>query len=76
MKKLTFRTPSSGRPLLDLVSYGRGGPGGLTPTQVEHVRRTVRRVPEVMVKVLSRGGQDLKSVAKHIDYIDRHGDLP
>jgi hypothetical protein len=77
MTKLMYRVPGGEAPLLDLVSYGRGGPASqLTPTQVEHIRRTVRRVPEVMVKVLSSGGQDLKSVGKHIDYIDRHGKLP
>lgn len=55
----------------------QGGPSGqLTPAQVEHIRRTVRHVPEVMVKVLSKGGQDLRSVGKHVDYIDRHGKLP
>ncbi len=76
MKKLTFRAPG-GTPLLDVVSYGRGGPAvQLTPAQVEHIRRTVRRVPEVMVKVLSSGGQDLKSIGKHVEYIDRHGKLP
>jgi len=36
--------------MLDIVSYGRGGKS-LTPAQKELVARTVRRVPEVMVKV-------------------------
>src|SRR5271166_5602215 len=66
-----------GRLLLDLVSYGRRGPGQtyrLSPAQVEHIARTVRRVPEVMVKV-SGGGQSAKAVLAHFKYIDRHGDL-
>jgi hypothetical protein len=37
-------------PILDIVSYGRGGKS-LTPAQKEHISLTVRRVPEVMVKV-------------------------
>src|SRR5258706_8039756 len=66
-----------GRPLLDLVSYGRRGPGRtdrLSPAQVEQIARTVRRVPEVMVKV-SGGGASAKGVLAHLKYIDRHGDL-
>lgn len=75
MRKQTFKTPG-GKALLDLVSYGRGGPNvELTPTQVEHIRRTVLRVPEVMVKVLNRGSGDLKAVARHLDYLQRHGKL-
>ncbi len=65
------------RPLLDLVSYGRRGPGQtdrLSPAEVEHIARTVRRAPEVMVKV-SGGGQSAKAVLAHLKYIDRHGDL-
>jgi hypothetical protein len=65
--------------LLDIVSYGRGGPrengGRLTPEQVEQIRRTVQRVPEVMVKVLPRASNDLKAAGKHLDYISRYGRL-
>ncbi|MEQ1582191.1 MAG: relaxase/mobilization nuclease domain-containing protein [Steroidobacteraceae bacterium] len=64
-------------PLLNLVSYGRHGPGRvdrLSPAQVEQIARTVRRVPEVMVKV-SGGGTSPKAVAAHLRYIDRHGKL-
>jgi hypothetical protein len=78
MPKRVFRI-REGEPLLDIVSYGRGGPrgssGGLTAAQVEQVRRTVQRVPEVMVKVLPRGSHDLKAVGKHLDYIGRKGAL-
>jgi len=66
-----------GRLLLDLVSYGRRGPGQtdrLSPVQIEHIARTVRRVPEVMVKV-SGGGTSAKAFLAHFKYIDRHGDL-
>jgi HAMP domain-containing protein len=58
--------------LFDLVSYGRRGPGRrdrLSPGEIAQVARTVRRTPEVMVKVLSRGGQDLKAVGRHLDYL-------
>jgi len=59
-------------PLFDLRSYARRGPGRrdrLTNDEVAQVSRTVRRTPEVMVKVLSRGSQDLKAVARHFDYL-------
>lgn len=66
-------------PLLDIVSHGRGGPretgGRLTPAQVEQIRRTVQRVPEVVVKVLPRDSNDLKAAGKHLDYIGRYGEL-
>ena len=69
-----------GNPLLDIVSYGSGSPhensSRLTPGQVEQIRRTVQRVPEVMVKVLPRASNDLKAAGKHLDYISRYGNLP
>jgi hypothetical protein len=67
-----------GRPLLDIASYARKGPDRrdrLSPAEVAHISRTVRRVPEVMVKVLSRGSNDASAVAKHIGYIGRYGEL-
>src|SRR6185503_593160 len=75
-RKITDVTSS--RPLLDLVSLGRKGPGRrdrLSLLDIEHVRRTVERTPEVMVKVLSKGGQDAKAVRRHLDYLSRRGDL-
>lgn len=68
---------STGRPLLDIASYARRGPNAepLTPSQLEQIRRTARRVPEVVVKVLPRGSNDLKAAGKHLDYIGRHGEL-
>ncbi len=65
-------SPQYGEPLFDLASYARLGPGRrdrLSPGEIAQISRTVRRVPEVMVKVLSRGGQDLKAVGRHIDYL-------
>ncbi len=61
-----------GQPLLEISSYARRGPGRrdhLSPAEIERVARTVRRTPEVMIKVLSRGGQDLKAVRRHLDYL-------
>jgi hypothetical protein len=66
-------------PLLDVVSYGRGGPrenhGRFTHEQIEQIRRTVQGVPEVMVKVLPRASNDLKAAGQHVDYIARYGRL-
>src|SRR5256885_5044821 len=60
--------------LLDLASYGRRGPGHrpLMKAEIEHVSRTVRRVPEVMIKV-SGGARTLRGVRSHLDYIGREG---
>ncbi|HEY1891701.1 MAG TPA: relaxase/mobilization nuclease domain-containing protein [Steroidobacteraceae bacterium] len=62
------------RPLLDVVSYGRSGPGlrPLSKAEVSHIARTVRRAPEVVVKV-SGGARSLRGVAQHLDYIGREG---
>jgi hypothetical protein len=67
-----------GRPLLDIASYARRGPGRrdrLSPEEIEHISLTVHRAPEVMVKVLTRGGQDLKSIQRHLAYLNRKGEL-
>ena len=65
MPKRIFRLPTEGVPLLDIVSLGRRGPHGaggrLTAEQIEQIRRTVQRAPEVMVKVLGRNSKDRKS---------------
>jgi Relaxase/Mobilisation nuclease domain len=66
------------RPLLDLASYARRGPGRrdhLSQGEIELIGRTVRRTPEVMVKVLSRGGQDVKAIGRHLSYLSRGGEL-
>jgi hypothetical protein len=73
----TFRLPQ-GEPLLNIASYARGGPHAaipLTPARVEQIRRTVRRTPEAVVKVLPRNSNDLKAAGKHLDYVGRHGEL-
>jgi len=65
--------PLGDYPFLDLASYGRWGPGRdqfLLPAQIEHIARTVRRTPEVMVKI-SGGGQSDKAVAAHFKYLNR-----
>jgi hypothetical protein len=67
-----------GKPLLDIASYARKGPGRrdqLSPAEIQLIARTVRRTPEVMVKVLTRGGQDLRAVRRHVEYLDRKGEL-
>jgi hypothetical protein len=66
------------RPLLDIVSHGRGGPKGsirLSADQIAAIDRTVRRVPEAMVKVLPKDSNNLRSVARHLNYIGRYGKL-
>jgi len=67
-----------GPAFLDIVSYGRGGPGnsfGLSRAQIEQIARTVGRTPEVVLKVLPKASNSAGSIQKHIDYIGRHGDL-
>lgn len=67
-----------GRPLLDIRSVARRGPGRqdrLSPDELALIGRTVGRTPEVMVKVLSKDSNDLGSVVRHLNYIGRHGDL-
>src|SRR5580704_10915252 len=75
MKKriIDLREEGSSPVLLDIVSYGRGGKP-LTPAQKEHIGLTVRRVPEVMVKV-SGGARTVAGVEQHMDYIGREGKL-
>jgi len=68
------RTPEGA--LFDLLSFARHGPGRrdrLSPAELHQIARTVRRTPEVMIKVLPRGANDLAAVRKHLDYIGRKG---
>jgi hypothetical protein len=76
MKKRTVRLPRSneGGMLLDIVSYGRGGPKSLPRDQRDYVARTVHRVPEVVVKV-SGGARTLAGVARNLRYVARSGKL-
>lgn len=67
-----------GRALLDIGSFARHGPGRrdrLSPEELALIGRTVRRTPEVMVKVLSKDSNNLRSVAGHLNYIGRRGEL-
>ena len=70
--------PGTGRlSELDLVSYGRRGrhtPLQFSRAQLDQIGRTVRGVPEVMVKV-SGEGKSAAAVKAHLSYIDRHGKL-
>ena len=72
--------PSQGysEPPFDLLSYARRGPGRrvhLSPAEIDHVARTVRRTPEVMVKVLPKSANTLAAVRRHLGYIGRRGEL-
>jgi hypothetical protein len=65
--------PDLDEPLLDVVSLARRGPSGrLSPEEVALVGRTLRRVPEVIVKVSGGAGSSVGALA-HLKYIDRHG---
>jgi len=67
-----------GTPILDLTSYARPGLSRrdrMSAAEIDHITRTARRVPEVVVKVLTHGRQDLKGVQRHLAYLGRRGDL-
>lgn len=77
MAGTVLRVPREGRTLLDIFSAARAGPPGsarFTPAQVEQISRTVRRVPEVLVKV-SGGATRVGAVSAHLSYISRRGQL-
>jgi Relaxase/Mobilisation nuclease domain len=76
MSRRPFRLPSEGWPFLEIGSLGRSAPSGgrLSAAQIEQIRRTVRRTPEVMVKVTG-GGTKAGAVAAHFAYISRKGKL-
>jgi hypothetical protein len=64
-------------PLLDLVSYGRRVPAhrpALTQAEVAHATRTIRGVPEVVIKV-SGGARTVRGVAAHLEYLKTRADL-
>src|SRR5207248_11141326 len=50
-------------------------PARLSPDENERMTRTGNRTPGVMVKVLRRGGQDLKAVGRHLAYLNRDGEM-
>lgn len=67
-----------GRPLFNVASYARRGPGRrdrVSPAEIAQIARTVRRVPEAIVKVLPKGSNNLASVRGHVGYIGRYGEL-
>jgi hypothetical protein len=67
-----------GRPLLDIASYARRGPGRrdrLSPAEIAQIARTVRRVPEAVLKVLPKDSSNFTSITRHVGYIGRYGDL-
>jgi hypothetical protein len=69
---------ANSRPLFDLFSFARRGPGRrdhLSPGEIQQVARTVRRTPEVMVKVLPKSANTLAAVRKNLEYIGRRGEL-
>jgi hypothetical protein len=77
MGRRPVRIPGAGHPLLDIHSGGRAGPAtwrSFSPAEVQQIARTVRRTPEVMVKVTG-GGTKRGAVSAHLDYISRHGEL-
>ena len=71
MAKRFLDVPSTGRLAeLDLVSYGRRGrhtPLQFSSAQLEQIGRTIRGVPEVMVKV-SGGGKSADAAQAHFAY--------
>jgi len=63
-----------GQPLLDIASYARSTQRPLTPNHRLQIALTIRRAPEVMVKV-SGGARSIGGVEAHLAYISRHGAL-
>jgi hypothetical protein len=77
LTRRVIRLPSDGPRLFEIVSYGRAGPqmpAQFSGAQIEQISRTVRRIPEVMVKVTG-GGTRRGAVASHFAYISRQGSL-
>lgn len=77
MTRRPIRIHGNDRPLLDILSAGRAGPQSrlrFSDAQIEQIARTVRRTPEVMVKVTG-GGTSAGAVSAHYAYISRHGEL-
>ena len=77
MSRRPLRVPLHSPAPLEIVSHARRGPGAsakLTAGQIAQIRRTVRRVPEVMVKVTG-GGRSVGAVAAHLAYISQRGEI-
>ena len=74
-RRRVVHLPGNYDPLLDIHSLGRvGPPRRFSPAQIQQIERTVRRVPEVMVKVTG-GGKNVGAVAAHFSYIGRKEEL-
>lgn len=68
-------SPQESRAFIDIISYGRKGPADrdrFSAVQLGQIARTVRRTPEVMVKVTGGGGS-AGAVAAHLAYISAKG---
>ena len=77
MSRRPFRLQLAATPFVNVFSGGRRGPpesGGFSGPQIEQIRRTVRRTPEVMVKVTG-GGRTVDGVVAHLAYISQQGEL-
>ena len=77
MTRRVIRLPNDGPRLFEVVSYGRSGPqmpARFSRAQIDQISRTVRRIPEVMVKVTG-GGTARGAVAAHFAYLSRRGSL-
>jgi Relaxase/Mobilisation nuclease domain len=77
MRKRVVTLTGPGRPAFEIISYGRGGPATpdrFSPAMLRQIARTVRYVPEVMVKVTG-GGTTISAVSAHVGYIGREGEL-
>ena len=77
MVRRVFRLNRERETAFDIVSYGRrvpGQPTRFTREQIDQIARTVRRVPEVMVKV-SGGAKTTRGAEVHFQYISRQGEL-
>ena len=75
MSKVMVRVSRHEDPLLEILSHGRAGPqrrDRFTQGQIAQIARTVRRAPEVMVKVTG-GGRSTGAVAAHFAYISGKG---
>jgi MobA/VirD2-like, nuclease domain len=76
MTKQLVRLPRGGNPILDIHSIGRIAclGGRFSSAQVGQIARTVRHVPEVLLKVTG-GGTKVGAVRAHLVYITRKGRL-
>lgn len=77
MPRPAVRLPRPHARGFEILSRGRRAPGGssgFSPAEIVRITHTVRRAPEVMVKVTG-GGTKTGAVAAHLRYISRRGKL-